>query len=155
MKRDAAIPLPDHAYIPGETTRHASGAFDVFHDSVLPGSSAKELTETIAWRAGLLFLQKGYFWEAHEVLEPVWMALPDDDPDRQLVQALIQYANAGLKRRMNRPKAAQRLAVLASAHFRAARAGRLWAELLQIWPDVEQALDAIVSANPRPQRNMQ
>lgn len=148
MNGGTSIPLPDHAYIPGQTTRHASDAFDIFHDSVRSGMSVEGLTDTLAWKAGLLFVQKGYFWEAHEVLEPVWMALPGDDPDRQLVQALIQYANVGLKRRMNRPEAAARLALLASAHFRAGRAGRLYACLLQGWPNAERDLNALIAPNP-------
>lgn len=106
------VPLPAHAYIPGSSPRHPEGFFDNLRSSVRPGMSAETLSGTSAFRSGLRFLKAGYFWEAHEVLEPVWMALPPDTPERYLVQALIQLANAKLKARMNRPRAAIRLCQL-------------------------------------------
>ena len=69
----------------------------------------KALAQSKAFLVGLHYLETGYFWEAHEVLEPVWMALPESGDHRSLVQALIQFANAQLKLEMGRPKAAQRL----------------------------------------------
>lgn len=67
------------------------------------------LAQSEAFLVGLRYLETGYFWEAHEVLEPVWMALPENGDHRCLVQALIQFANAQLKLEMGRPKAAKRL----------------------------------------------
>ena len=55
------------------------------------------------------FLQEGYFWEAHEMFESIWMACPPNAPEKLLVQSLIQDANAALKRRMGREQAAVRL----------------------------------------------
>jgi predicted metal-dependent hydrolase len=81
-----------------------------------------ELAASPAFRAGLAWLHAGFFWEAHEVLEPVWMALPEG-PARQMAQALIQLANARLKGRMGRPRAAARLRALAAGHLAAARRG--------------------------------
>lgn len=69
-----------------------------------------ELEGSAAWAAGWHFLDAGFYWEAHEVLEPVWMALPDGSAERRFVQAVIQAANAGLKARMERPGAVRRLA---------------------------------------------
>ena len=69
----------------------------------------EDLARSDAFQAGLFFLETGYFWEAHEVLEPVWMALPEGSDQRHLVQALIQFANAQLKFVMQRAKAAKRL----------------------------------------------
>ena len=104
------IPLPSHAYVPGRTPRHAEGAFDVFHASV-----HGPLEETLAWRAGWHFIEGGFFWEAHEVLEPVWLALPPNAPERKQVQAVIQTANAALKLEMGLPRAALRLCAIAGA----------------------------------------
>jgi predicted metal-dependent hydrolase len=81
-----------------------------------------ELAASPALRAGIAFLHAGFFWESHEVLEPVWMALPEG-PARQMAQALIQLANARLKDRMGRPRAAARLRALASGHLAQARQG--------------------------------
>jgi hypothetical protein len=106
-KPDAS--LPPYAYVPGKTPRHPEGWFDTIRMSAQPGMAAADLEGSDAFRAGLLFRAEGYFWEAHEVLEPVWMACdPETDP-RTMVQALIQLANAQLKLRMDRPKAALRL----------------------------------------------
>lgn len=96
------IPRPPHAYVPGQTPRHPEGRFDGLREDL-----------DTAWRAGCLYLSEGYFWEAHELLEPVWMAEYEGSDARQLVQALIQVANAGLKVRMNRPRAVDRLLKLA------------------------------------------
>ena len=101
--------LPDHAYVPGKTGRHVEGAFDGIRASVAPGAGPDELTQGDAWRFGLAWLEAGFYWEAHELFEPVWMALPEGTPERKLAQALIQIANAGLKRQMERPHAVERL----------------------------------------------
>lgn len=103
---------PAHAYVPGETLRHPEGAFDAIRDSVTPGLAPEALAATEAWRTGLRWLEEGYYWEAHEVLEPVWMAAPPNAPERHLVRAVIQCANARLKRRMGRENAARRLEAL-------------------------------------------
>lgn len=101
------------AYVPGKTPRHPEGAFDDIRQSVVSGMTAEALAQTTAFQTGLHYLETGYFWEAHEVLEPVWMALPQDSEARQFVQALIQVANAALKREMDRPKASLRLCDIA------------------------------------------
>ena len=111
------IALPTHAYVPGKTPRHAESAFDAITVSVLPGMTPGELITTQAWQAGLLYLRCGYYWECHEVLEPVWMQLPEATPERDIVQALIQLANARLKLKMGRPRAARRLCDMVDAHL--------------------------------------
>lgn len=103
------LTYPDYAYVPGRTPRHAEGFLDYLRASVQPGASVQELQQSPAWTAGLCFIEHGYYWEAHEVLEPVWMVLPHGSPEREMAQALIQYANALLKREMQRPRAVLRL----------------------------------------------
>lgn len=104
---------PTHAYVPGQNERHPEGAFDLIRDTVRPGMTVEELANSAAFQHGLRYLEAGYFWEAHEVLEPVWMALSNDSAERSFVQGLIQLANGRLKLRMNRPKASHRLAAMA------------------------------------------
>ncbi|WGW02378.1 DUF309 domain-containing protein [Tropicibacter oceani] len=94
---------PPHAYVPGQTPRHAEALFDPFKQIADP------LEASPAWSLGLNLLQDGYFWEAHELLEPVWMAAPENSGTKCLVQGVIQLANARLKVRMDRPRAAARL----------------------------------------------
>lgn len=104
---------PAWAYVPGRTARHPETAFDCYRAGVSPGQSVAALARSDAWCAGLQFLQTGFYWEAHEVLEAVWMAIPDDRTERRYVQAVIQIANAGLKLRMDRPAATLRLCAIA------------------------------------------
>lgn len=101
--------MPEHAYVPGQTPRHAEGRFEHLTATVHQSMSPAQLTQSEAFRTGLVYLRRGYFWEAHELFEPVWMALQAGSDDRRLVQALIQLANAQLKLKMQRPKAAKRL----------------------------------------------
>ncbi|MGB7241758.1 MAG: DUF309 domain-containing protein [Sulfitobacter sp.] len=116
---DQPIRLPDHAYVPGITTRHPEGAFDDSRATVSQGMSEDALAQSAAFQAGLLYRAAGYFWEAHEVLEPVWMACPQPSDARALVQGIIQLANAQLKLVMQRPKAVVRLCDIADAHLAA------------------------------------
>ena len=106
---------PTHAYVPGKTPRHKEGAFDSIRETAQEGLSPDELAECAAFRIGLRYLDAGFYWEAHELFEPVWMVLPDPGHERQFVQGLIQLANGYLKIRMERPKAAARLAHIARA----------------------------------------
>ena len=101
--------LPNHAYIPGVNDRHPEHAFDEIRKTAKQGLDANQLAHSDAYQAGLKFIDAGYYWEAHEVLEPVWMVLPHKTVERQFVQGLIQLANGRLKMHMGRPKAALRL----------------------------------------------
>ncbi len=104
---------PDHFYIPGQTERHKEGAFDALSATVDASMSIDELARSEAFKHGLLYLEHGYYWEAHEVLEPVWMVLNSKSEERRFVQALIQIANAHLKNLMDREKAVRRLCRIA------------------------------------------
>lgn len=106
----ADIALPDRAYVPGQGPRHPEGAFDHLRLTARPGMTVDALVRSDAWCGGLWFLAHGFFWEAHEVIEPVWMALPPNSAERRMAQAVIQLANGALKLRMGRPGAAARLA---------------------------------------------
>jgi uncharacterized protein len=111
------IPMPPHAYVPGRNARHPEDWFDAIKAGVTPDLSAAALADTAAWRAGLAYLDAGYFWECHEVLEAVWMQTPDPSPEREMVQAVIQLANARLKLRMDRPRATLRLCAMVEGHL--------------------------------------
>ena len=108
----AARELPEHAYVPGQTARHAEGRFAPICATAQLGMSPTQLAQSEAFCTGLFYLQRGYFWEAHELFEPVWMALEEGSEERRLLQALIQLANAQLKLTMHRPKAARRLCMM-------------------------------------------
>jgi hypothetical protein len=111
------IPLPPHAYVPGQTPRHPEDWFDQIKASVTDKIPTLYLHETDAFQAGLFYLGQGYFWECHEVLEAVWMATPSPSPERAFVQAVIQLANARLKLKMGKPRATLRLCNIVQEHL--------------------------------------
>ncbi|MBX2839332.1 MAG: DUF309 domain-containing protein [Gammaproteobacteria bacterium] len=104
---------PTHAYVPGQSERHPEHAFDELTSSVNTTLSVEELSQSMAFRHGLIYLDGGYYWEAHEVFEPIWLVLPNDSLERLFVQGLIQLSNAHLKFKMDRPKASLRLCQMA------------------------------------------
>ena len=105
------LPLPQWAYVPGEMTED-----DADHDTLW---KAKSLVPSRfgdyvparhpALRYGMTLNDRGYFWEAQEVLEAVWAAAPQGGRERILLRACIQIANANLRLRMQKPHAASRL----------------------------------------------
>jgi hypothetical protein len=105
----AAIAMPGWAYNPG--TDHAPDRE--------PLETAKRLVplrfdgfvaaDDPAFLYGLALHDGGFFWEAHEIWEAIWKAAPMNGCDRLALRALIQITNAGLKRRIERPRAAARL----------------------------------------------
>ncbi|TDE35954.1 DUF309 domain-containing protein [Antarcticimicrobium sediminis] len=106
--------------MPGQNARHPEGAFEDVTRTARPGMTPAALAASEAWRTGWRYLETGYFWEAHELFEPVWRALPPNLRARAFVQGAIQIANAALKARMGRPRAVLRLCDLAQAHLDAA-----------------------------------
>ena len=112
--------FPTYAHIPGSNPRHREDLFDEICASVTPDMTTLDLSKTKAWQSGLDLYRHGYFWEAHEVLEAVWMQCPKNSVERYFVQAIIQIANARLKLIMKRPRAAKRLFEKASELFREA-----------------------------------
>ena len=142
-------PLPPFAYVPGMTPRPDEAFFDDLHGSVPDTADPETLLTSPSWRAGLFYLDHGYFWEAHEALEPVWMRLAEGSEARELVQGAIQLANAALKARMGRRNAVLRLCDIAEGHL--ARAGE-WrdrvASALPDWPTRIAALRAGVLFRP-------
>lgn len=100
--RVADIPLPTYRHIPGRNDRPDMAFFD--------GIKAESDT---AWLYGIRLFNAGFFWEAHEVLEPVWLGAMPNSRERHLVQAIIHLANGLLKETMERPNARRRLAGLA------------------------------------------
>ena len=105
------LPLPQWAYVPGEIT---DGGAD--HEALAP---AKQLVPAAfrgyvparhpALRYGLTLNDRGYFWEAREILEAVWAAAPQGGRERILLRACILIANGNLRLRMGKSGSAGRL----------------------------------------------
>ena len=115
------LPWPQWAYVPG-----APGEADADYPTL---DRAKALVPSAfrgyvparhpALRYGLTLNDRGYFWEAQEVLEAVWAAAPQGGRERILLRACIHIANANLRLRMQRSHSAARLFGEALAELRA------------------------------------
>lgn len=108
-KLDLSLALPEEAHLPGRNQRPQSGiVFDVA--AAAPERMTRRDWETnTAYLYGFALYRAGFYWEAHEVWEPVWQSCQPNAPEKLLLQALIQITNARLKERLNRPRAAHRL----------------------------------------------
>ncbi len=123
---DEQFPFPEHIYIPGLTLRHDEGFLDHVKQVTPDVTQDQTASKNAGWLYGLRLIRAGYFWEAHEVLETVWLRAKPNGRERQLVQGVIHLTNAGLKDVMERKGAAERLFQLAEVCFKEAYTG--WAD---------------------------
>ncbi|WP_018700694.1 DUF309 domain-containing protein [Amorphus coralli] len=104
-----AWPLPDEPYVPSVTPRPVTGRVFEISEAAPKVTDPGRWFEHEAWLTGFRLYRHGYFWETHEVWEPVWIGARPNSAERVMVQGLIQVANACLKLRMGRRRAAVRL----------------------------------------------
>jgi hypothetical protein len=109
MGRAEDLRLPGWAHLPGVTPGADHAPLEAAKELVPPRFEAPPAADHPAIRYGIRLCDSGFYWEAHEVLEAVWMAAALNGRDRTALRAIIQLANAGLKLRMGRPRAALRL----------------------------------------------
>src|SRR6478752_4623307 len=104
------LPLPRWAYVPGESEKSSADYETLAQITVLvpPRFGGYVPARHPALRYGLTLNDRGYFWEAQEILEAVWAAAPQGGRERILLRACIQIANANLRLRMQKPRAAAR-----------------------------------------------
>src|SRR3979409_211918 len=105
------LPLPQWAYVPGEMAEDDADHDTLWKAKSLVPSRFRDYVPARhpALRYGIALNERGYFWEAQEVLEAVWAAAPQGGRERILLRACIQIANANLRLRMLKPRAAARL----------------------------------------------
>lgn len=111
-------PLPNRPHVPGRNARPSAD-----NPACRAAEAAPTRTDAGNWDANTCYLfgfdlyDAGFFWEAHEVWEPVWMGCSPNSPDRHLLQGLIQTTNACLKILMQRRHAVERLTAMAGTCF--------------------------------------
>ena len=76
-----------------------------------------EASKNVPWLYGTRLFKSGFFWEAHEVWEAVWLRAAPNSRERFLLQGMIHLTNAFLKQKCGQVKAAQRLKTLAEECF--------------------------------------
>ncbi|MCV0395205.1 MAG: DUF309 domain-containing protein [Rhizobiaceae bacterium] len=112
--RLTALALPEVPHIPGRNVRPEAGLFFDIAQAAPETTDPARWRDNRAWLYGVDLYAGGFFWETHEVWEPVWMGARPNSPERTLVQGLIHLANACLKLEMSRLNAARRLTALAA-----------------------------------------
>src|SRR3981189_1553831 len=117
----ARLPLPQWAYVPGETAEAEADHDTLWQAKALVPSRFRGYVPARhpALRYGIALNDAGYFWESQEILEAVWTAAPQGGRERTLLRACIQIANANLRLRMQKPHAAARLLGEALGELRA------------------------------------
>ena len=118
-----SLELPDHAHVPGFNARHHNELLESVVAMASPITSNNGWRENPAWLYGIRLFNQGFFSEAHEVLERVWMNAQPNSRERHLVQGVVQLANARLKEVAGRTKAAERLFAIAGQCFERTFAG--------------------------------
>ena len=107
----STLALPQVRHVPGSGSVPDWPRLERAKQLVPAITQEAEWAENDAYVYGFWLMRDGYYWEAHEVWEPVWLACRPNGRPRLLLRALIQAANAQLKREMKRPRAVVRLAL--------------------------------------------
>jgi len=105
------LPLPRWAYVPG-ISEHEGADFETLSQIaalVPPRFNGYVPARHPALRYGIGLNDRGYFWEAQEILEAVWAAAPQGGRERILLRACILIATANLRLRMQKAHVATRL----------------------------------------------
>ncbi len=102
-------PLPARPHVPGSGTQPDMATLERVRPPQLPRVDPGNWRQIVAYRYGWSLFDAGFYWEAHELWEPVWLACAPNSRERLLLGALIQLANARLKRKMKQHNASTRL----------------------------------------------
>lgn len=108
--RYTELDLPQWRYLPGRVAAADSARLEPVLATVDQGGDPQTVQKLTAFLFGVDLYNAGFFWEAHEVWEPVWMSLPPNSRERIACQALIQAANGCLKLGIGRSAAFAKLA---------------------------------------------
>ncbi|MFK7854751.1 MAG: DUF309 domain-containing protein [Granulosicoccus sp.] len=107
------LDLPPYAHIPGQNARPDTTGLAQISAGALSLTSSASAHENLAWQYGIRLISSGFYWEAHEVLESVWLKAAPNSREWHLLKGVIHVTNSALKVRMGRAKAAQRLSNMA------------------------------------------
>ena len=102
--------LPPYTYVPGYAPHPASDSEGHMRDFSLP--STWTLKNHFLW--GVRLFRNGYYWEAHEAWEHLWLELGRTSEEALTVKGLIKLAAAAVKCREGNSVGAQRHATRAA-----------------------------------------
>lgn len=144
------LPFPPYQYLPGKNLHPGVDHLPSFSDS-----------EAFAY--GIDLYHAGYFYEAHEAWESLWLQLPRGDMQRALLHGLIQLTSALLKLELGQWPPAQRLSrralhyIDSVSHHRPSYEGLELGQLSEqiqryfqpLWTSVGQGSSLAISRAPR------
>ncbi len=104
------IRLPEYAHVPGCTPRPQDGVAPAIDDF-------RSWATCVPYLRGIDLFNHGFYWEAHESWEAVWIASGRRGPCADFVKGLIKLAAALVKAREGRPVGVVRHARRASQLF--------------------------------------
>ena len=109
------LPLPAYRYIPGQMQKdeHRRDIPKVKTINISP----KKWFENEAYVYGIDLFNHGFFYEAHEVWEALWMKVDRETVQGKFLKALIQLAASRLKTLMGEAKPPERLSLKARELF--------------------------------------
>lgn len=119
-------PLPPYRFVPGRSPhphRDVGGHRGEGFPAAPAAWSAAEWPLLEPWLYAIDLHNRGYWWEAHEVLEELWHAAGRASPRARFVQGIIHLAAAHLNRLRGREHAARRQAERGIARLEAAAGG--------------------------------
>ena len=103
------FPLPLNPHRPGTGSIADTTLLDRVRARCPERTDPAQWRENQTYRYGWSLFEAGFYWEAHEVWEPVWLASRPNSLEKTLLKAAIQLANAKLKAAMGKRNAARRL----------------------------------------------
>ncbi len=117
-----ASSFPPYSFVPGywpHPTRDTDGhSFNHSGAKALP-LDPKSWTDCPDYLRGIELFDNGYYWEAHESWEGVWLVLGRKGDTALLLKALIKLAAVGVKVRQQAPGAARSLLGQVQGHLTA------------------------------------
>lgn len=114
-------PLPPYSYVPGHFPHPVSdpAGHSYAHSAPTTGppppraasepiSLASDWAQAADYLFGIDLFNQGYYWEAHETWESLWIQFARTGRDADFTKGLIKLAAAGVKAREGRPLGVQR-----------------------------------------------
>lgn len=146
LPRYTRRPFPPYRYLPfhpdlphprNDPAGHSFGAEETFFAAF----SASDWADCEPYLYGVDLFNHGYWWEAHEVWESLWLAAGRDTPAGQFVQGLIQLAGAQLKRYDGVRRGAMQLTQSGIARLQVAKGRYLGIEVAVLVAAAKRCLD--------------
>lgn len=109
--RYAATPLPPYSYVPGHTPHPVSDPAGHCYgrpETSAPALDPADWCESDAYCFGVDLFNHGYYWEAHEAWEGLWLTAGRRGPVGDWLKALIKLAAAAVKAREGNPRGVER-----------------------------------------------